>query len=180
MSLTYNGKLRDRVGQGNTALSADGAMDGTLTVTLNATGGRTITGLRLDSAGSGTWDTDGASRYWVLAVAATADGALINNPSSTAVSFTVANGGTFVLFASDYANMHFVTGATLTLNATFSDGSTATATTTAGNVASPVLAVTYGGKLRRPRRTGQHGVECGRRAGWHAHRHLDRRAAAAR
>src|SRR5438270_5370845 len=35
LSLAYNGKLRDRVGQGNTALGADGAMDGTLTATLS-------------------------------------------------------------------------------------------------------------------------------------------------
>src|SRR5438876_350275 len=33
LSLAYNGKLRDRVGQGNTALGADGALDGTLTAT---------------------------------------------------------------------------------------------------------------------------------------------------
>ncbi len=148
LSVTYSGKLRDRVGQGNTVLSADGMMDGTLTVTLNATGERTITGLRLDSTGPGTWDTNGASEYWALGVAATVDSALINNSSSMAVNFTVANGGTFVVFASDYANIEFATGAALTLTATFSDGSTATATTTAGSVALPALAVTYGGKLR--------------------------------
>ena len=111
LSLAYHGKIRDRVGQGNAAVSADGAMDGTLTVTLNATGGRTITGLRLDSTGPGTWDTDGGNAFWVLAVAATVDGALINNWSSMAVNFTVANGGTFVLFASDVANIQFATGA---------------------------------------------------------------------
>ena len=49
--------LRDRVGQGNTALAPDGAMDGTLTVTLSAPGGRTVTALRLDSNAPGTWDT---------------------------------------------------------------------------------------------------------------------------
>jgi hypothetical protein len=129
LSLTYNGKLRDRVGRGNALLLPDGALDGMLTVTLNATGGRTITGLRLDSTAPGTWDTVGATTYWALAVAATADGALLNNVSSLAVNFTVANGGRFVVFASDYFNMEFVPGTTLTLRATFSDGTAATATT---------------------------------------------------
>ena len=51
LTLTYNGMLRDRVGQGDTALGPDGAPDGTLTVTLSAPGGRTVTALRLDSNG---------------------------------------------------------------------------------------------------------------------------------
>src|SRR5947208_1394191 len=45
VALVYNGMLRDRVGQGNTALAPDGALDGALTVTLSAPGGRTVTGL---------------------------------------------------------------------------------------------------------------------------------------
>ena len=153
LSVAYNGKLRDRVGQGNTALSQDGAMDGTLTVTLNADGGRTVTGLRLESTGPGTWDTSATSAFWALGVAATIDGPLVNHASTMAVSFVVPNGGTFVLFAADYANIEFVTGATLTVTATFSDGSTATAATTAGGGAPPAppspsaLGVTYNGKL---------------------------------
>src|SRR5207237_5508034 len=47
LNLAYNGKLRDRVGQGNTALAADGALDGTLTATLSASGGRTGTRVML-------------------------------------------------------------------------------------------------------------------------------------
>jgi hypothetical protein len=42
LTLAYNGKLRDRVGQGETALGPDGALDGTLTATLSASSGRTI------------------------------------------------------------------------------------------------------------------------------------------
>jgi hypothetical protein len=146
LSVQYNGKLRDRVGQGHTALAADGAMDGTLTVTLSATGGRTITGLRLESTGPGTWDTNSATTFWALAVAATVDGALLNNPASTAVNFPVPHGGRFVLFASDYRSIEFAAGATLTVRATFSDGMTATATTTVQ--APPALSVQYNGKLR--------------------------------
>jgi hypothetical protein len=55
LAIIYNGKLRDRVGQGNTALAPHSELDGTLTVTLSASGGRTVTALRLDSDAPGTW-----------------------------------------------------------------------------------------------------------------------------
>jgi hypothetical protein len=129
LSLSYVGKLRDRVGQSNTTLAADGTPDGTLTATLSASGGRTVTTLKLESTGPGTWDTDASSAFWVLGVAAGLDGMLFNHPATMAVNFIVPNGGTFVLFASDFAGTRFVSGTTLTLTATFSDGTTATAVT---------------------------------------------------
>src|SRR5439155_20506017 len=44
LSLAFQGKLRDKVGQGNSALTADGALDGTFQVTLEAgSGARTVT-----------------------------------------------------------------------------------------------------------------------------------------
>jgi len=144
--LTYNGKLRDRVGQGNTALTSDGVLDGTLTATLSAIGGRTITALRLDSDAPGTWDTSSTTEFWALAVAPSLDGAVLNAPDTMAVSFPVADGGSFVLFAADYQNLEFLPGRTLTLTATFSDGTTATAMTTV--TASPLLTLTYNGKLQ--------------------------------
>ena len=152
LGVAYNGKTRDGVGQSNTALSPDGALDGVLTVTLTG-GGRTITGLRLDSSGPGTWDTDGATAFWALGAAPAADGALLNDPSTMAVNFSVPDGGSFVVLASDYANIEFAPGATLTLRATFSDGTTATATTTATSAPPPpasgvTLGVTYSGKIR--------------------------------
>lgn len=130
MTLVYNGKLRDRVGQGNTPLAPDGALDGTLTVTLNAPGGRTVTGLQLDSDAPGIWGTSGGNAWWVLGVATTPDGSLLNAPGATAVKFSVAEQGSFVVFASDYQASEFLPGRTLTLTATFADGSTATAVTT--------------------------------------------------
>jgi Subtilase family len=136
LAVAYTGMLRDRVGQGHLALGADGAPDGTLTVTLNASGGRTITYLRLDSRKStneliGVWDTNsGNTVYWALGAAPTLDGAMLNNPGSMAVNFAVANGGSFVLFASDLNGIEFLSSNSLTVTATFSDGSTATATTT--------------------------------------------------
>jgi hypothetical protein len=119
------------VGQGNTALAADGALDGTFTATLTASGGRTITALRLDSSAPGVWDTTAASSYWALGVAPSLDAALVNNASTAAVSLPVADGGSFVLFASDYNGIEFLPGVSLTLTATFSDGTTATAVTRA-------------------------------------------------
>jgi hypothetical protein len=130
LTLVYNGMLRDRVGQSNTALGPDAALDGTLTATLSAAGGRTITGLRLDSNAPGTWDTTSATDYWVLGVAATLDGPLLNAAGTMAVNFAVADGGSLVLFASDYLGTEFLSGNTLTLTVTFADGLTATAVTT--------------------------------------------------
>ena len=131
LTLAYNGMLRDRVGTNSTALSADGALDGTLTMTLTAAGGRTITSLALQSsAGGGMWDTIASTGQWILGVATSLDGALLNNSATMAVNVPVADGGSLVLFGSDNAGRHFVSGATLTLSATFSDGSTAQASTT--------------------------------------------------
>src|SRR5207244_10983217 len=109
-----------------------------LTATLSASGGRTVTALRLDSNAPGIWDTTSATGYWVLGVAASLDGALLNAPGTMAVNFPVADGGSFVVFAADYLNSEFLPGRTLTLTATFADGSTATAVTVVGSsVATP-------------------------------------------
>src|SRR5262249_55822788 len=117
LTLTYNGKLRDRLGQGNTALAPDGALDGTLTVTLSASGGRTVTALRLDSDAPGTWDTTSATGSWVLGVTTSLDGPLLNAPGTMAVNFSVADGGSFVLFAPHFQSSKFLPGRTLTLTA---------------------------------------------------------------
>src|SRR5215471_16691221 len=148
LSLAYNGLLRDRVGQGNIALAPDGVPDGTFTVTLSATGGRTVTGLRLDSNAPGTWDTSSSTVFWVLGVAPSLDAAVINASSTMAVNFTVADGGSFVIFAADYQGTEFLTGRTLTLTATFSDGSSATATTTIASTGPASMTLAYNGLLR--------------------------------
>src|SRR5207237_4223238 len=94
----YNGTLRDRVGQGNTALAADGALDATLTATLTGAAGRAVTRVRLQSGGQGLWDTDSGTIDWALGVAGTLDGPLLNNPTTMAVNFSVADGATFTDF----------------------------------------------------------------------------------
>ncbi|HYT94788.1 MAG TPA: S8 family serine peptidase, partial [Gemmataceae bacterium] len=145
LALAYNGKLRDRVGQSETALGPDGALDGTLTATLSASGGRTVTGLRLDSnyaSAPGVWLTNSpGTGHWVLGVAPTLDGAMLNAPATMAVNFPLADGGSFVVFAADYQASEFLPGRTLTLTATFADGSTATTSTTVAAAAVTVSSV---------------------------------------
>jgi len=96
-----------------------------------ATGGRTITRLALQSDAPGSWDTDVATSAWLLGVATSLDGPLINDPVTMAVNFAVPDGGSFQLFAADFADIEFRAGVTLKLTATFSDGSSATAIVTA-------------------------------------------------
>src|SRR3989442_6005267 len=91
----------------------------------------------------GTWDTTAPNAAWVLGVAPSLDGALLNNATTMAVNATVADGGSLTLFASDYnGGMGFAPGRTLTVTATFSDGSSAQAVTTVTNTAVTVSAVT--------------------------------------
>jgi len=131
LTLAYDGKLRDRVGPGSTGLGADGTPDGTLTATLSAIGGRTVTRLQLQSSAPGTWDTDAETSAWVLGVARTIDEPLLNHPVTMTVNFAVPDGGSFQLFAADFADIEFRAGVTLSLTATFADGSRATAIVTA-------------------------------------------------
>src|SRR2546428_2034894 len=58
--VAFLGKLRDKVGQGNGAFSADGALDGSFRVTIQAgSGARTVTRLALRRAGGGgVWGTE--------------------------------------------------------------------------------------------------------------------------
>src|SRR5438046_7827415 len=80
LGLAVLGKLRDKVGQGNTAFSADGALDGSFRVTVQAgSGARPVTRLELSRAGGGgVWDTDPATAHRALGAAGRRDGGLLN------------------------------------------------------------------------------------------------------
>src|SRR5438876_1092070 len=107
-----------------------------MTLTLSAPGGRTVTALQLSNGIGGTWDTTSPNAAWLLGVALSLDGALLNNATTMAVSQTVPDGGSLRLFASDYnGGQGFAAGRTLTVTATFSDGSSAQAVTTVTNTA---------------------------------------------
>ena len=129
LTLALTGQIRDRVGMSNGAGAPDGFLDGTFLVTLGGTSARTVTRLELQRTGGGVWDTVGSSSAWILGVATSLDGSLLNT-SSDSVNFTLAPGGSAVLFASDTGGGLFASGSAFTLTATFSDGSTASASTT--------------------------------------------------
>jgi hypothetical protein len=148
VTLSYNGKLRDKVGQSNLATTADGARDGTFTLTLGpGSGTRTVTALDLRRTGGGVWDTLPSSPYWTLGVAGSLGGTLLN-PADT-VNALLVTGGSLTLFAGDLNNSLFVTGSAFTLTVTFSDGTTTMATTMVSGTAAPAtVTLSYNGKLR--------------------------------
>src|SRR5436309_12366076 len=91
-----------------------------MTLTLSAAGGRTVTALQLSNGIGGTWDTTAPNAAWVLGVAPSLDGALLNNATTMAVNAAVADGGSLMLFASDYnGGVGFAPGRKLTVSATF-------------------------------------------------------------
>ena len=146
LTLAFTGKIRDRVGQGNTAVGPDGALDGAFFFTLApGAGPRTVAQLELRRTGPiGIWDTDPLSPYWILGVAASLDGPLLNTADG-AVSFTLPEGSGALLFAADVIDL-FVPGSVFTLTATFADGTTASASTTIGTP--PALSLAFIGNLR--------------------------------
>ena len=148
LTMSFNGKLRDRVGRGDRLLSPDGSLDTTFTVNLLAgSGNRTVTKLDLRRGGN-IWNTT-VDNFWVLGAAASLDAALYNNSANASVNFAVSEGGSFNLFASDgTGSTYFPPGSTFNLTATFADGSTATASATVPAAPSATIAVSFDGKLR--------------------------------
>ena len=150
LTLSFNGKLRDRVGRGDRLLSPDGSFDATFTVNLLAgSGNRTVTKLELRrSDNGGIWNTT-VDNYWVLGAAASLDAALYNNSANASVNFAVSEGGSFNLFASDgTGSTYFPPGSTFNLTVTFADGSTATASATVPAPPPANIALSFDGKLR--------------------------------
>jgi thermitase len=148
LALSFNGKLRDRVGRGDKSLSSDGSFDATFTVNLlPGSGNRTVTKLQLRrSDNGGIWNTT-VDNYWVLGAAASLDAALYNNSANAGVNFAVSEGGSFNLFASDgTGSTYFPPGSTFNLTVTFADGSTAIASVT---VAGGQSTVAFGSALLR-------------------------------
>lgn len=138
IAISYDGKLRDRVGQGTTALAPDGAMDGTISVQLSSPGGKTITSVRVDAydlngQSIGIWDTDASSPYWVCAVSTGLDSSYLNNGSTMNVNFALDDGSTFRVFCSDASNIEFLAGNSLTVTIGCSDGTSASQTITLGS-----------------------------------------------
>src|SRR5204862_6634032 len=89
------------------------------------------------------WPSTAPIRAWLLGVALSLNGALLNDPTTMAVNNMVPDAGSLTLFASDYGGgLGFGTGRTLTVTVTFADGSSAQAVTTVTSAAVTVSAVT--------------------------------------
>jgi subtilisin family serine protease len=131
LSLRYEGKLRDRVGKGNALTAADGALDATFKVTLEAgSGARTVTQLELWTlSGSGRWDTIPTTSFWMLGAADGLDSAL-HNTANGSLSFATGEAQSFYLFAPDLSPSLFSAGVQIRLRARLADGSSATTDTT--------------------------------------------------
>jgi hypothetical protein len=148
ITLTFDGQLRDRVGQAEFALAPDGKLDGVFTVTLNTgSGNRTVTRLHLTNSPGGIWDTQSPDGFWTLGVANGLDTPLIN-AANDSVNFLVTEGNSFKIFAADFQNLLFVNGTVFTLTANFSDGSTASATVTINSLPPPSVSLSFDGQLR--------------------------------
>lgn len=140
--ISYDGKLRDRVGVGSAALAPDGALDGTITVQLLATGGKTVNYVRCDmhdpnGASIGIWDTDQSSVYIIAGCATGLDSAYLNNPTTMAVNFPLDDGSAFKIFISDYQAIEFLDGNVLTVTLSFTDGTSASKSVTIGEEPPP-------------------------------------------
>lgn len=126
ISLSYDGRTRDRVGQAEFAARGDGLSDGVFTVTLNpGSGNRMVSRLQLTNARGGVWNTVTSDIFWILGVANGLDAPLLNN-GDDAVSFPLSDGASFKVFAADFQERMYFSGTVFTLAATFADGSTAT------------------------------------------------------
>jgi len=88
VTLNYNCKIRDRVGQGDSALSPDSFLDGVFTLSLPAgSGSRTVTSLDLRNSAAGVWDTL-PNGFWALGAASNLDEPLFNASNAT-VNFAI-------------------------------------------------------------------------------------------
>ena len=73
------------------------------------------------------WDTSSGTGFWTLGVAPDVNSSLLQQGSDS-IQAVVGDGGRVTLFASDYQSQEFLAGRQFTVQATFSDGTTASAT----------------------------------------------------
>ena len=129
LTLSFDGRLRDRVSRSETGISGDGDSDGTFTVTLPpGSANKVITKLDLVGENGNRWDTAPNNGLWVVGISDALDSPLLNNADGS-VSFQAGNPGVFKLFVPDSNPSSFLQAKTFTLTVTFSDTTTATAGT---------------------------------------------------
>src|SRR2546425_1484578 len=93
VTLAYNGKLRDKVGGGDTFLGGDGAADATMTLTLRAAGGRTVTALQLSNGIGGTGGTTAPNAAWGVGGAGPPGGGPLYNAATMGGECPAGRGG---------------------------------------------------------------------------------------
>lgn len=126
IDVVYEGKVRDRVSKADAGVSSDGELDATFTVTLRAgSGARQVTSIELNRGDGNDWDTTPGNAQWLVGAAVTLDGPLLNE-SNGSVNFSVGDGSSFKIFASDNGNL-FSAGNTFTVTLSFVDKTTAVA-----------------------------------------------------
>jgi PA14 domain len=142
MSLTYNGRTRDVVSPGEN-FKPDGRLDAGFGIALSAS--KTVTQLRFATP-NGIWDTVPGNATWVAGVSDPAGNLL--NFGGTNIN---ATGAAFVAYLSDNPTpTYLVSGMTVTLEARFSDGSTATAFAVITDSPPPTICPVAGGKSTSP------------------------------
>ena len=142
-TLSFDGRFRDRVGKSDSGIPIDGESDGTFSLTLPAaTSTKFIESVDLLGPNGNEWDTipQSSNIKWVVGISDTLDGVLFNssNGSIPHLAYTVGNPGTFKLFVPDSTPTSFSSGKSFTVTVKFSDGSTATASTTINITAADV------------------------------------------
>ena len=146
-TVSYDGKLRDKVGRSDSAIVADGDLDATFTVQFQTgNGSRTITALDLQGANGNEWDTFAGNGTWVLGATYSIDGVLLNQLDGT-INTLLGNQGHLRLFASDTVSPpSFVPGKIFTLIIRFADNTSFSQRFTIPPT--PALTLVFDGKLR--------------------------------
>ncbi|HYW71477.1 MAG TPA: Calx-beta domain-containing protein [Pyrinomonadaceae bacterium] len=137
-TLSFEGRLRDRVSRTKPGLGSDGDADGTFGITFpDGFLHRTVTKLDLVGPNGNRWDTNPANRsLWTIGVVTPTIDSSLDNQSNGSVNFDTANGNgstrNFYIMVPDSIPSSFVQGKSFTLNITFADGQTVSAGTTIG------------------------------------------------
>ena len=138
-TVSFDGRLRDRVSKNHAAagLIIDGDPDGTFTLTLPAgNAAKSMTNVDIVGPNGNHWDTvpnNSPVPLWVVGVAGSLDGPLLNNADGS-VNFQTGSPGIFKLFIANPTPSVFVPGSTFTVRATLSDGSVAVGAVTIGSI----------------------------------------------
>ncbi len=144
-TLSFEGRLRDRVNRSDAGITPDGDVDGTFTLSLPpAAYTKSYKSIVLVGPNGNEWDTIPQQSpplplpevKWVVGISDSLDGQLFNcsDGSLTCNPRQVGSPGVSKLFVPDSIPTSFVTGNTFSITVTFSDNTIATGSTTIGTI----------------------------------------------